>query len=213
MNAVTLSSSEAPAVLPLLPWLSSPAPSTSLPASPTSSSTSSSAWDGGAGINSSSPAVDQFLCGLSGIVQEDEAAVGGGCLAPATASTASPVGRTPPPPKQRLIVGPPGSHQARKLFPREMTSIAGVGLRREGADLPSASSRGAAGPEQDQPDIDVKPLPKRCLFNIAVGGGGTLSSSFYVAADVDVDEEVWRFWQPFQGGRVFVATQVTMGGR
>ena len=26
--------------------------------------------------------------------------------------------------------------------------------------------------------------------------------------DIDVDEEVWRFWQPFQGGRVFVATQV-----
>ena len=26
--------------------------------------------------------------------------------------------------------------------------------------------------------------------------------------EVDVDEELWSFWQPFQGGRVFVATQV-----
>ena len=29
--------------------------------------------------------------------------------------------------------------------------------------------------------------------------------------EVDVDEELWSFWQPFQGGRVFVATQVGEG--
>ena len=29
--------------------------------------------------------------------------------------------------------------------------------------------------------------------------------------EVDVDEELWSFWQPFQGGRVFVATQVGAG--
>ena len=212
----------------------SPMSSTSsMPASPSSSSSLSSyAW--GLGGESSSP-VDPFLCGRADTCSPSQPIIPVPNLdAPETAevsvvldpvaSTSQTAGvpTTMPPPVFRDVNISLG-RRARELFPQG-TCLASVQLQQEVEAAQSASSQGLernGGEAGEGTNKDIVPVPflqQPCRENHSSQhqcsgsrfGSDAPSTSFYVAADVDVDVEVWRFWQPFQGGRVFVATQVSV---